>query len=175
MGFHRGHPVVFYHMLTNLRSNIINDGYLPHQRSRKVHVPLGTLVDGLVIIMATSNSSFGSAISVGTAEMRPLSPRKPLVTNISGPAMTAQSAAELLEQHRLPSPPRFQDSLPVSPMSQHTVHHLRCPPEPGEERRSIIDPSTVRLSFVGSITDLSQPLAMPLETGFQKLYKLYEQ
>ncbi|KAK5092133.1 hypothetical protein LTR70_005738 [Exophiala xenobiotica] len=125
--------------------------------------------------MATSSSSFSSAISVGTAEIRPLSPSKPLVTNIAGSAKTSRSTAELLEQHRLPSPPRLPDLSPLSPISQDTMHHLRRPPEVNEKRKSIIDPSTVRLSFVGSITDLSQPMAMPLELGFQKLYKLYEQ
>ncbi|KAK5940397.1 hypothetical protein PMZ80_007817 [Knufia obscura] len=124
--------------------------------------------------MDISSPSLSSAISIGTAEMRPLSPHKPVVKDIAGSAIASRSAAELLEAHRLPSPD-LPDPWPVSPMSQDTMHHLRRPHQTTEKRRSIIDPATVRLSFVGSVTDLSQPLAMPLEQGFQKLYRLYEQ
>jgi len=42
-----------------------------------------------------------------------------------------------------------------------------------EKRRSIIDPSSIRLSFAGSVTSLESPLL--LEEGFQKLYHLYQQ
>lgn len=41
------------------------------------------------------------------------------------------------------------------------------------KRQSIIDPSSVRLSFAGSITSLDTPLL--LEEGLQKLYRLYQQ
>lgn len=86
--------------------------------------------------------------------------------------MASRSTAELLEAHRLPSL-EMPDPLPVSAMSQDTMHHLRRL-DTTEKRKSIIDPSSIRLSFAGSITDFSRAPTMPLEQGFQKLYKLYE-
>lgn len=43
-----------------------------------------------------------------------------------------------------------------------------------QNRRSIIDPSTVKVSFLGT---MSEPgvAALPLEQGLQKLYKLYQE
>jgi len=55
------------------------------------------------------------------------------------------------------------------------VQYMRHQDEQAEQRkrRSIIDPSSIRLSFAGSVTSLETPLL--LEEGFQKLYRLYEQ
>ncbi|KAK5069737.1 hypothetical protein LTS08_006673 [Lithohypha guttulata] len=54
------------------------------------------------------------------------------------------------------------------------MNDLRRRPESSAKRLSIIDPSTVRLSFTGSISDISTPITVPLEEGLQKLYQVYE-
>lgn len=63
----------------------------------------------------------------------------------------------------------------VAQQQTHYMQHMSHREEQTEQRkrRSIIDPSSIKLSFAGSVTSLEAPLL--LEEGFQKLYRLYEQ
>lgn len=121
-------------------------------------------------------TSLSSFISVGTAEVRPMSSMRlrdndvnPLPTPVATTTATNPTLAELIDMHRPPAPP--------SPVSSHcsldTMHHLNEKRESTQNRDSIIAPSTVKISFVGSMSDV--PLVLPLEEGLQRLYKLYQE
>ena len=108
------------------------------------------------------SSSFGSFISMGTAEARPLSSHRPYVVehgDLSVPSPPGLSQSNAFERPFLRAE------------SQDTTEHLRRQSQP--KRQSIIDPASIRLSFAGSVSEF--PHAMPLEEGLRKLYKLYEQ
>lgn len=144
------------------------------------------------------HSDPGGLISVGTAEARALSTHKAvLVDNPKTPrsicskpwgsqdltgkeSILQESPTRKLPEIPLPDvstmrpPPGFSTRTPLSPASPDTMNDLRRRPESSAKRLSIIDPSTVRLSFTGSISDISTPITVPLEEGLQKLYQVYE-
>ena len=101
---------------------------------------------------------------MGTAEARPFSSHKPHVVehgDLSVPSPPGLSQANAFERPFLRAE------------SQDTMDHLRRHSNPNAKRQSIIDPASIRLSFIGSVSEF--PHAMPLEEGLQKLYKLYEE
>lgn len=102
-------------------------------------------------------------LSVGIANAQPIAKHHASLINNAG--------HNEMEQHILPSP-NFSRPSPRRPISTGTMEDLR---RPQPKRRSIIDPATVRLSFTGSISEVSSPLALPLEEGLQKLYRLYNE
>ena len=118
--------------------------------------------------MARSTSSFETAISLGTAELTPLSPHKPRVMHVPGPSVESEG---IFERHRLPSPPA---TVP-RPMSEVLIDRASVTPRQETRRRSVLDPGSIRLSFAGSLPSTSSPWELPLEEGLQKLYQLYEE
>lgn len=139
----------------------------------------------------------GSIISLGTAEARSMyapRPRPMLVDysnrasrsmpttpmdidSLASPAKSeARSPGRVLpEVPELRPPPGLFDLPPPSPASRDTLFDLRQRSGSGVKRRSIIDPTSVRLSFTGSVSDLSSPAGFPVEEGLQRLYEVYEQ
>lgn len=132
---------------------------------------------------STSSVNF-DILSVGTADEQPIVKHQAHVIDNAGIA-TPRPLNTSMDQHTLPSP-NFSRLSPLRPFSRRsenarprpistgTMEDLRRPTQ-NVKRRSIIDPATVRLSFTGSISDLGSPLALPLEEGLQKLYKLYNE
>lgn len=136
----------------------------------------------------------GSVISLGTAEARPMS--RPILVDHSNrtsrsipttlmdfersvsPAKSSGSGRVLPNVPQLSPiqpPPGLFDLPPLSPASRNTIEDLRRTPASATKRRSIIDPASVRLSFAGSVSDLSSPIGFPVEEGLQRLYEVYEQ
>lgn len=109
---------------------------------------------------------------MAAAQARSALPHESVVADGTTPAAAFQTRV-LWESHRPDSPSRLS-TIPASPRSQDTIESLHHTPPLDQNRKSIIDPTTIRLSFVGSISDLSQPLATPLLQGLQKLYQLYQ-
>lgn len=129
---------------------------------------------------STSSINF-DILSVGIANAQPIAVHHAaLVDNVATGSTTPQ---DNMDEFVLPSPnfsklsprnafaTRAENMRPL-PLSTGTMEDFR---RPQTNRRSIIDPATVRLSFTGSISDMSSPLALPLEEGLQKLYQLYNE
>lgn len=126
------------------------------------------------------SSSLSSFISIGTAELRPISRLNssdndivalPIPIAAATTTRPNQTLPELIDLHTLHPAPAlvYRSSCP----SLDTMQHLKENRGKNENRNSIIAPSSVKISFAGNLTDM--PVVLPLEEGLQKLYKLYQE